>query len=363
MARSAASLIGRLKYNYLGNSGLRVSNICLGTFTFGEGNSGRPGQCGENLSHQILDRYVECGGNFIDTADSYNDGLSEKYVGSWMAKRKNRDSMVVATKCWYNTKPGDPNGAGLGRKHILWNIEQSLQRLQTDYIDLYQIHCWDNKTPIQETLRTMDDLVRSGKVRYVGASNVTGWQMLKIVYECKNMGLNPWISLQAQYSLLSRTLELEAIDVCRNEGVALLPWGALKSGWLTGKYKQGQAPPEDTRVGFVEADRRFERESHPSYSKFANNPRVFTLLEGMARIGREHDKSIAEVAIRWLLQKDTIPSVLIGAKTIQQLDCNLGAANGWELSDQQMSDLDDLSRIELPYPYNMIKALNEDRNR
>ncbi|XP_070537859.1 1-deoxyxylulose-5-phosphate synthase YajO-like [Ptychodera flava] len=358
-----ASSVSRMRYNYLGKSGLKVSNICLGTLTFGENKFGRPGQCDENLSHQILDRFVECGGNYIDTSDNYQDGMSETYVGSWLQARQNRDNMVVATKCRFNTKPGDPNGVGLGRKHILWSVEQSLKRLQTDYIDLYQIHIWDKATPIQETLRTMDDLVRSGKVRYIGASNLTGWQMQKIVYECKIMGLHPLVSIQAQYSLLCRGVELEVVDVCRNEGIALLPWSPLKGGWLTGKAKKGMPPPSGSRMAFVESDRRREYESHPSFSTFGNNEQVLNLIEHMENIAKNCGKSVAQVALRWLLQKDAVASVVIGAKTIQQLDDNMGASSGWELTDQQMTELDELSETEEPYPYYMINRCNRDRIR
>ncbi|XP_077988264.1 1-deoxyxylulose-5-phosphate synthase YajO-like [Glandiceps talaboti] len=327
---------------------------------------GRPGQLDEPSSHKMLDRFVELGGNFIDTADVYNEGTAERYLGTWLDKRKNRDSLVIASKCFLPVHGfDDPNRRGLSRKHISWSVEQSLKRLQTDYIDLYQIHVWDSATPIEETLRTMDDLVRSGKVRYVGASNVTGWQLQKIVYECKIMGLNPWVSLQAQYSLLCRHTEFELLDVCRNEGIGLLPWSPLRSGWLTGKIRRGMSqPPSGTRIAYVETDRaKLESESHVSFSRFAEDDKALNLLDVMDRIGKEKDKSISQVALRWLLQQDTVPSVIIGAKTLQQLDENMGAGNGWELNDKEMKELDDASEVEEPYPYNMVNLRNKKRVR
>ncbi|XP_006823633.1 1-deoxyxylulose-5-phosphate synthase YajO-like [Saccoglossus kowalevskii] len=324
-----------MRYNYLGNSGLKVSNICLGTLTFGESERGRPGQANEELSHQLMDRFVEKGGNYIDTANNYQLGLSEKIVGSWLKKRQNRESLVIATKARMAMNFDDPNGIGLSRKHILWTVEESLKRLQTDYIDLYQMHIWDAATPIEESLRTMDDLVRSGKVRYVGVSNFTGWQLQKTADVCKYMGLQKVVSLQAQYSLLVRGLEYELVDVCKNEGIGILPWSPLKGGWLTGKARHGVPPPRGSRMSFVEADRRREYESHPSYSCFADDPQVNDILDKVDRIAKEQGKTMAQVSLRWLLQKDTVPSVVIGAKTLQQLNENMGASSGWELNDSQ----------------------------
>ncbi|RUS82277.1 hypothetical protein EGW08_009955, partial [Elysia chlorotica] len=184
----------KVQYNFLGKSGLKVSNICLGTLTFGESPIGRPGQCDESLSFQILDRYAAWGGNFVDTADFYGYGNSENVVGSWL-KRQNREDFVIATKCRYDMCQ-NVNSVGLSRRHITKSIEDSLRRLHTDYVDVYQTHLFDNATPLDETFRTMDDLVRCGKIRYVGVSNVSGWQLQKIVETQKQLGLNPIVSLQ-----------------------------------------------------------------------------------------------------------------------------------------------------------------------
>ncbi|XP_077988262.1 1-deoxyxylulose-5-phosphate synthase YajO-like [Glandiceps talaboti] len=359
-------MAAEMRYNFLGNTGLKVSNICLGTMTFGENTAGDPGQMDEMRSHQMLDRFVDQGGNFIDTADVYSMGTAEGYIGSWMKKKQNRNDIVIATKVRCNVDgSSDPNKLGLSRRYISQAVEHSLKRLQTDYIDLYQIHCWDSATPIQETLRTMDDLIRSGKVRYVGASNVKGWQLQKIMDECRHIGLNPWISLQAEYSLMSRGIEYELLDVCRNEGVGVLPWSPLKGGWLTGKVKRGVPPPAGSRIAHVESidPQRDMNTSHPSYSQYATNEQVLHLLDVVEGIAKEQGKSMSQVAIRWLLQQDTVSSVIIGAKTLQQLDENMGAADGWELTDQQLNELDKASQIHQPYPYELVPTMNSGRKR
>ncbi|CAH1255009.1 KCNAB2 [Branchiostoma lanceolatum] len=233
------------EYRFLGGSGLKVSSICLGALTFGEW-ALFPGQCDEAASHAILDRYVELGGNFIDTADNYAGGKSEEIIGTWLAKQE-REKLVVATKVRLSTGKGI-NRVGLSRHHIMQSIDDSLRRLRTDYVDLYQIHLWDKAVPIEETLSALNDLVRAGKVRYLGASNVTGWQLQKIVDLSKSMGLNKWISLQANYNLLSRGIEWELTDVCREEGIGIIPWSPLTGGLLTGKYKREGDPPEGTRT-------------------------------------------------------------------------------------------------------------------
>ncbi|XP_070537823.1 1-deoxyxylulose-5-phosphate synthase YajO-like [Ptychodera flava] len=359
----ASAGIAKPSFNFVGSSGLRVSNLCLGAMTFGESKTGVPGQCDEDLSHQIMDRYTDLGGNFIDTANMYQAGTSEKYVGSWMAKRQNRNDLVISTKVRFPVDPNNENGRGLSRRHILQAVEESLQRLQTDYIDIYHVHCWDQGTRIEETLRTLDDLVRCGKVRYVGASNVTGWQLQKIVDECRRLGLNPWICLQAQYSLLCRSTEFELTDVCRNEGLGLLPWSPLKGGWLTGKVGRSVKPPEGSRLAYVEANpERRSTGAWPSYKEFAKDEQVLQLLDIMEKIGKEVGKTMSQIAIRWLLQKDTVSAVVIGAKTLQQLDDNMGAS-GWELTQQQMDELDEASKVEPPYPYEIITKMGKDRKR
>ncbi|KAK3750660.1 hypothetical protein RRG08_005512 [Elysia crispata] len=345
----------KVKYTFLGKSGLKVSNICLGTMTFGENNNGRPGQCDESLTHQILDRYSAWGGNFLDTADVYGLGNSEKVVGTWLQRQK-REDFVVATKCRGNMGY-NVNSVGLSRRHITKSIDDSLQRLHTDYVDVYQTHGFDNATPVEETYRTLDDLVRCGKVRYVGVSNVTGWQLQKIVDTQRQLGLNPIVSLQQQYSLASRDSELEPFQVCKNEGIGVLPWSPLKGGLLTGKVKRGEKPTEG-RVGWVAQDARRGMQSHPLWSAMPD--KVFDIIDSAEAIGKKHGCTIAQVSIRWLLQRDVTTSVIIGATSLAQLDQNM-AVNGWSLSADEMAQLDQVSAPDLPYPYEMVDRMNTGR--
>jgi aryl-alcohol dehydrogenase-like predicted oxidoreductase len=234
-----------MNYRYLGKTGLKVSELCLGAMTFGR-------EADEELSHRMLDMFVDAGGNFIDTADVYTQGVSEQITGRWLAKQ-NREDFVVATKVRFPMGDG-PNDAGLSRKHIMAGVEASLKRLGTDYIDLYQVHCWDQGTPLEETLSTLNDLVRRGMVRYIGASNHTGWQLQKALELSRQMGLEAYISLQPQYNLLCRSTEWELMPLCEAEGLGVIPWSPLRGGWLSGKFKRGmEAPPEDSRVNEAEA--------------------------------------------------------------------------------------------------------------
>lgn len=344
----------QVEYQFLGKSGLKVSNICLGTMTFGksEGMFGffkNPTQSEEALSHRILDRFTELGGNFIDTANIYSLGNSEKIIGNWLTRQK-REKVVVATKCRFQMDQTDPNSGGLSRRHIIESIEQSLERLKTNFIDLYQMHMWDAATPIEETLRTFDDLVRSGKVRYIGCSNLVGWQLQKVMDYSKFMGLTSMISLQQQYNLMRRHSELEEFRVCRNEGVGVIPWSPLKGGLLTGKFKKGETPdPEKTRIGYM----RKLNPTGSSWSKDAQDEGYWNLITKMEKIAKKNGKTVAQIALRWLLQKDIVVSVIVGATSVKQLEDNIGAGKGWSLSDEDMKELDDASSSELFYPYDM----------
>ncbi|KAL3847196.1 hypothetical protein ACJMK2_018119 [Sinanodonta woodiana] len=357
------STTSSMGYTFLGKSGLKVSNICLGTMTFGilkgslavfECNT----QLDEEKSHQILDRYVELGGNFLDTANIYAKGKSEEIIGNWLQKQK-RDRIVVATKCRFQMDASDVNKVGLSRRHIVQSVEESLARLKTDYIDIMQAHAWDNAVPIEETLRTFNDLVRCGKIRYYGFSNVCGWQLQKIFDFAKYNGLNQPISLQQQYSLLCRQSEWEEFMVCKNEGIGVLPWSPLKGGLLTGKFKQGETPDKtQSRIGFVHTDENRALQSAPAWSKYSENKEYWNLVDVMGKIATRLGKSIPQVAIRWLLQQDVVSSVIIGATSLKQLDDNMGASTGWELSKEEMAELDAASPRMSYYPYEMIWRVN-----
>ncbi|XP_062584729.1 1-deoxyxylulose-5-phosphate synthase YajO-like [Saccostrea cucullata] len=345
-----------MEYNYLGRSGLRVSNICLGTMTFCQPQIGK---LDKEASHKVLDRFAALGGNFIDTADVYTKGVSESVIGEWLV-RQQREKFVIATKVRADMGE-DVNNVGLGRKHIMASCDASLKRLQTDYIDLYQVHHWDDATPPEEWLKALNDLVTSGKVRYIGMSNLCGWQLQKVVDICKSRNYPPIISLQQQYSLLCRHPEFEEFQVCKNEGLGVLPWSPLKGGMLTGKYKRGVRPPMGAgRIGLVAQDESRAIEIAPAWSRYDNNEAFWKLLEGMEKIAKEHGKSIPQVAIRWLLQKDVVPSVIIGANSIEHLEDNVAAIN-WKLSKEEMEELDTLSKPETPYPYEMLYRLNINR--
>ncbi|XP_060083194.1 1-deoxyxylulose-5-phosphate synthase YajO-like [Ylistrum balloti] len=355
----------QVAYRFLGKSGLKVSNICLGTMTFGKNSAielfNGPTQNDEAEAHLILDRFVEMGGNFIDTANIYSFGISEQIIGNWLQKQK-RENLVIATKVRATMGQG-PNETGLSRRHILQMCDDSLKRLQTDYIDLYQTHGWDSAVPIEETLRALDDLVKCGKVRYIGVCNVIGWQMQKIVDKAEALGINSIIGLQQQYSLLCRHPELEEFQVCRNEGIGVLPWSPLKGGLLTGKFQRGVKPDsEGSRIGFVaakESGRTFQ--SSPGWSKYENNDFYWNLVDVMSKVAKNHGKSVPQVALRWLLQKNVVSSVIIGATSIKQLEDNMGASTGWTITKEEMEELDTASSEELPYPYEMVFRMNISR--
>ena len=335
-----------MKTRYLGKTGLKVSELCLGAMTFGR-------ETDEALSHRMLDKFVEAGGTFIDTADVYTRGVSEEITGAWLKNQK-RDDLVVATKVRFPMGDG-PNDVGLSRKHILAGVEASLKRLQTDYIDLYQVHCWDRGTPLEETLTTLNDLVRQGLVRYIGASNHTGWQLQKALDVSRRLNLELYTCLQLQYNLLCRSTEWELIPLCETEGLGVIPWSPLRGGWLSGKFKRGMdAPPEDSRVKKAEDEGWSE-----SWSAY-NNEHTWTVLDALHEIAEETDKHPAQVAIRWLLQRPGVIAPIIGARNEEQLESNLGAA-GWLLSDEQMKTLTEASEVDLPYPYDFVSNGQEGR--
>lgn len=271
---------------FLGKTGLKVSELCLGAMTFGRETS-------EQDSRQMLDHFVAAGGNFLDTADVYTRGVSEEIVGRWL-KGKQRDDLVIATKVRFAMGEGQ-NDVGLSRKHILSGIEASLRRLDTDYIDLYQVHCWDQPTPLEETLSTLDSLVKSGKVRYLGASNFYGWHLQKASDLCREHGWEPFVCLQPQYNLLERAIEWEVLPVCQNEGLGVIPWSPLRGGWLSGKYRRGMtAPPEGTRVKAAE-----EQGWSESWSAY-NNDRTWHILDTLFAVAEQIGKTPAQVALNWV---------------------------------------------------------------
>jgi aryl-alcohol dehydrogenase-like predicted oxidoreductase len=329
-----------MNYRFLGRTGLKVSELCLGAMTFGR-------EADEPTSFRLLDRFAEVGGNFIDTADVYSRGISEEITGRWL-KGRQRDDFVVATKVRFPMGEG-PNEVGLSRKHILAAAEASLRRLGTDHIDLYQVHAWDRATPLEETLSTLDSLVCSSKVRYIGASNFTAWQLQKAIDLSRWHGWEVFVCLQPLYNLLDRYVEWELVPVCQNEGLGIIPWSPLRGGWLSGKYRRGMtAPPADTRIKDASDHGWSER-----WEVYANE-RTWNILDALFAIAEEAGKTPAQVALNWLLQKPGVTAPIIGARTLEQLEANLGAV-GWLLNAEQMGRLDQVSELPLPmYPNGFV---------
>jgi aryl-alcohol dehydrogenase-like predicted oxidoreductase len=323
-----------MEYRVLGKSGLIVSELCLGTMTFGN-------QTSEQDAIGMVHRFLDRGGNFIDTANVYVQGVAEEIVGK--AIRGRRPEVVLATKVGMKTG-GGVNACGLSRKHIMEAVESSLRRLNTDYIDLYQVHVWDHLTPIEETLRALDDLVSSGKVRYIGCCNFLSWQLMKALCYSDFRHFVKFVSLQPQYSLISRELDRETLPLCLAENVAVIPWAPLGGGFLTGKYEQGQTPTSG-RLSYAKGESSWETR---------NTARNFAILEAVKEIARKNERTPAQVALNWLLAKEGITSPIFGASTLDQFEENMGAV-GWRLSAEDWKRLDEASALPIEYPNRFIE--------
>ena len=335
-----------MEYRRLGGTGLKVSELCLGCMTFGR-------ETDESVARKILDRFIDVGGNFIDTANVYAAGASEEILGRIVGQRRNE--LVVATKVRFNAnsfmgKPVAPNQIGLSRAHIISEVEASLRRLKMDYIDLYQVHSWDFETPIEETTRALDDLVRQGKVRYLGASNFAAWQLMKSLWVSDKHDFARFDCLQPQYSLIAREVEREILPLCRSESVGVIPWSPLGGGFLTGKYRSGQRPPEDSRLGKVDLWNRL------------TNDRNYATLEAVEHVAKERGRAVAQVALAWVNQQPGISSVIYGARTEDQNEQNLGAI-GLKLEASELAALDKASALPPEYPGAMHARLPGYPNR
>jgi aryl-alcohol dehydrogenase-like predicted oxidoreductase len=328
-----------VEYRTLGRSGCVVSTQALGTMTFGN-ETDEPG------AHKQLDRFLEAGGTLVDTADVYSSGVSEQIIGRWFAGRpaEVRDQVVLATKGRFPMGPG-ANDVGLSRIHLGRALDASLGRLGVDTIDLYQVHAYDPLTPFEETLRFLDDAVRAGKIRYAGLSNFTGWQLQKTVDIADFRGLTRPVTLQPQYSLLTREIEWEIVPACLSEGLGLLPWSPLGGGWLTGKYRRDQRPTGATRLG-ENPERGVE-----AYDRRGKSERTWAVIDAVQGIAEKRSVSMAQVALAWLADRPTVTSVILGARTTEQLEDNLGAAD-LHLSPEETAQLDAASDPEpADYPY------------
>jgi aryl-alcohol dehydrogenase-like predicted oxidoreductase len=336
-----------MPYGRLGNSGLMVSVLTLGTMTFGgRGQFANVGATGVDDARRQVDLCLEAGVNLIDTADVYSDGLAEEIVGEVLVDR--RDDVLLATKARFPMGSG-PNDAGLSRHHLIRACEASLRRLRTDHIDLYQVHEWDGLTPIEETLAALDHLVRAGKVRYVGCSNFSGWHVMKSLAAAVREHLPQYVSQQIHYTLQARDAELELLPLAVDQGLGVLVWSPLAGGLLSGKYRREQTPPEGSR-------HLTDWNEPPVHDQ----ERLYDIVEALIEIGTAHGVSAAQVALAWLLTRPAVTSIVLGARTEEQLADNLATA-GLRLGDDEVARLEAVSRPPLPYPYWHQAATASDR--
>ena len=330
-----------MRMRFLGKTGIKVSELCFGTMTFGgRGRHIRIGEVSQEEADTLVGTALDAGINFFDTADVYSEGLSEEICGKALGTQ--RKNVILATKVRARMGPGS-NDVGLSRHHIIEGCEHSLKRLGTDYIDLYQVHSFDPITPLEETLRALDDLVRQGKVRYIGCSNFTGWQLMKALSISEKCCWEKFVSLQALYSLVSRDLEYDLVPLCLDQGLGILVFSPLGGGFLTGKYRRGQSRPAGTRLS--ESD-----------SLTGDEEKGFTIVEELEQIARKHNTTVAQGALNYILAKPGVSSVIIGVRTPEQLADNLNTVN-WELTAEEVVKLDDLSQPRPIYPHAML-ALN-----
>jgi aryl-alcohol dehydrogenase-like predicted oxidoreductase len=336
-----------MKTRFLGNTGVRVSELCFGAMTFGgKGYWKNIGQVEQKEADELVNTAIEGGINFFDTADVYSEGRSEEILGRALGNRRN--DIVLATKVRGRTG-ASPNDVGLSRKHIIDSCNASLKRLGTDYVDLYQVHSFDPRTPLDETLRVLDDLVREGKVRYIGASNFTGWQLMKALAISEKQNLERFVTLQALYSLIARDLENELVPLSLDQQLGILPWSPLGGGFLTGKYRHGKPRPEGAR----------RSDPTDQFLQF-DEEKGFDIVAELEKTARNHGATITEAALNYLLRKPGVTSVIIGAKNKEQLTDNLKTVD-WEMTAEEVARLDELSKPPRVYPYWMLERMSLDR--
>lgn len=342
-AESAPAKIESLThYSLLGRSGLRVSPLCLGTMTFGtEWGWGSPAE----TAGRILNRYLEAGGNFLDTADMYTGGTSEEMLGKFLKESGNRDRVVLATKFTFNGFPGDPNGGGNGRKNIFRAVESSLRRLQTDYIDLYWLHVWDGLTPVEEVMHTLDALVRSGKVRYLGLSDTPAWYLARAQTLAEWRGWERICALQLEYSLVERNIEREHIPAALQLGMGVCPWSPLAGGLLSGKYRKGNNGDGAQGAGRLKT---VQGSGNPAFEKFT--PRNWKIVDALLTIAKELGRSPAQVALNWVTKRSGVTSTIIGATKPEQLEDNLRALE-FSIPEALSKKLEEAGRPESIFPY------------
>ena len=333
-----------MNYYTLGNTGLKVSRLALGTMTFGDDWGWG---ADEANARQLFNTYLEAGGNFIDTADLYTNGNSERMLGKFVKESGSRDRVIITTKFSYNAEPGNPNAGGNGRKNILRAVEGSLERLGTDYIDLYMLHTWDQVTPAAEVMRTLDDLVRSGKVRHVAMSDAPAWYVAQAQTLASERHWEPISTVQLEYSLAERNIEFEYTALAPNLGTSLMVWSPLASGLLSGKYKPSESGGEGSGRLAMLAD-----SGNPAFDKFTE--RNWAIVAELEAVAKDLDRSMAQVALNWVTHRPGVASVIIGATKLHQLQDNLGALD-FELPAALQQRLDAVSRPVPRFPYTFFE--------
>jgi aryl-alcohol dehydrogenase-like predicted oxidoreductase len=334
-------------YRFLGASGLQVSTFSFGTMTLGgEGRFAAMGNVQVEEARRLVEICLDAGVNLFDTADIYSNGRSEEVLGR--ALGTHRKEIVLATKVFNRLDPGT-NKAGLSRRHIVEGCEDSLRRLETDYIDIYQSHGFDSYTPLEETLRAYDDLIRAGKVRYIGCSNYAGWQVMKALATSERLGISRYISQQINYSLLARDAEHELVPVGLDQDVGIMAWSPLQAGLLSGKFRRDAGKPAESRLNALDAPGNIDQE------------RLYDIVDALGVIAQGRGVSIAQVALNWVTRKPGVDTVIIGARNEVQLKDNLAAAT-WKLSNEEVERLDQVSSIALPYPLWHQQKFGAERN-
>ncbi|HTN86868.1 MAG TPA: aldo/keto reductase [Sorangium sp.] len=329
-----------MEFRLLGGSGFKVPVLSLGTGTFGGGNEFFKGWGASDVAEatRLVDISLEAGMNMFDSADIYSDGLAEEILGQAIKGR--RDQVIISTKATFRSGSG-PNDVGSSRYHLVRSVEASLRRLQTDHIDLFQLHGFDALTPLEETLGTLDDLVRAGKIRYLGCSNFSGWHLMKSLAVSEKYGLSRYVAHQAYYSLVGRDYEWELMPLALDQKVGAVVWSPLGWGRLTGKIRRGQPLPEVSRLR-----NKLVVENGPQM----DDEYLYRVVDALDEVAKETGKTVPQIAINWLLQRPSVANVIIGARNEEQLRQNLGSV-GWSLTPEQVAKLDAASKTRLAYPY------------
>lgn len=340
-AEAGSHISTGMDYRQLGRSGLKVPVLCFGAGTFGAGDEFFKawGETTEDEARRMVDLCLDAGLNFFDTADVYSGGKSEEMLGR-AVKHLKREDILLSTKATFRLGAG-PNDVGSSRYHLIQSLERSLKRLGTDYIDVYHLHAFDATTPVEETLNTLDKMVREGKVRYIAASNFSGWHLMKSLSVSERYGWSRYVGHQVYYSLIGRDYEWELMPLAEDQGVGALVWSPLGWGRLTGKLRRGQPKPENSRLNtksVVDAGPQVAEEY------------LYTVVDAIDEVAKETGKTVPQIALNWLLERPTVSTLILGARNEEQLKGNLGAV-GWRLTAEQMAKLDAASKVNLAYPY------------